>query len=149
MLSAPNHPLWIVVANASRARIMERVRPGEPLLQREDRVHPASRQHAGATERDGPGQTIAGRSGLAPRTDPRTRERRSFAHELATCLQVHARDHAMGSLVVYASKPFMGALLAELDPPLQRRVHLQVGVDMTTWPLAQIEDRLQRDLHAR
>lgn len=144
MLPALQYPLWIVVANASRARIMARDRPGEPLLQREDRVHPASRQHPRQTERDHPGQTIAGRSGLAPRTDARTRERNSFAHELADCLQDH--HHSMGDLVVYASNPFMGTLMAQLDTQLQRRVRLHEAVDMTNWPLAQIEARLQRDL---
>lgn len=142
------YPLWIVVANASRARIMARERPGEPLMQCEDRVHPASRQHPRQTERHLPGQTIAGRSGLAPRTDARTRERDAFAHELADCLQDHQQHNSMGDLVVYASNPFMGALMGQLDAQLQRRVRLHEAVDMTGWPLAQIEARLQRDLNA-
>ena len=146
MLPALQYPLWIVVANASRARIMARERPGEPLLQREDRVHPASRQHPRQTERHLPGQTIAGRSGLAPRTDARTRERNSFAHELADCLQDHQQHNSMGDLVVYASNPFMGALMAQLDAQLKGRVRLHEAVDMTNWPLPQIEARLQRDL---
>lgn len=146
MLPALQYPLWIVVANASRARIMARERPGEPLLQREDRVHPASRQHPRQAERDHPGQTIAGRSGLAPRTDARTRERNSFAHELADCLQDHHQHNSMGDLVVYASNPFMGTLIAQLDAQLRRHVRLHDAVDMTNWPLAQIEARLQRDL---
>ena len=146
MPPAFHYPLWIVVANASRARIMARDRPGEPLMQREDRVHPASRQHPRQAERDLPGQSIAGRSGLAPRTDARTRARQSFAHELAECLQDHHQHNSMGDLVVYASNPFMGTLIAQLDAQLQRRVRLHEAVDMTNWPLAQIEARLQRDL---
>lgn len=141
-----HYPLWIVVANASRARIMERKHPHEPLLQREDREHPASREHPRESERNLPGQTIFGRSGLTPHTDARTRERVSFAHELADCLQSHGRQNAIGDLVVYASNPFMGALMAQLDAQLQRRVRLHAAVDMTGWPLTQIEERLQRDL---
>ena len=61
-------PLWVVVANASRARILLRERASSPLLLREERQHAAGRMHPLAQERTPHGQTIGGRSGLALRT---------------------------------------------------------------------------------
>jgi len=140
------YPLWIVVANASRARIMERRQVGEPLLQREDRVHPASRQHARELTSEGPGHSIAGRSALAPRVSVRERERRDFAHELAHVLRKHWHQHEIGDLVVYASNPFLGEMLAQLNGPVGCKVKAHEAVDMTSWPLSQVEARLARDL---
>lgn len=140
------YPVWIVVANASRARIMERRHAGEPLLQREDRVHPASRQHPREGQADLPGHTIGGRSALAPRISVRVRERRDFAHELAHVLRSHWHQHEIGDLVVYASNPFLGEMLAQLNGPVGCKVKAHEAVDMTTWPLSQIEARLHRDL---
>lgn len=140
------YPVWIVVANASRARIMERRQAGEPLLQREDRVHPASRQHPRAALAELPGHTIGGRSALAPRITLRERERKEFAHELAYCLRGHWRQNEIGDLVVYASNPFLGEMLAQLNGPVGCKVKAHEAIDMTSWPLSQIEARLERDL---
>ena len=38
-------PVWIVVANGSRARVLQRNGQGEPLVELRDWVHPATRQH--------------------------------------------------------------------------------------------------------
>ncbi len=142
------YPFWVLVANASRARILERPRASSPLLLREERTHPAGRLHPLEQERTPHGQTLAGRSGLALRTPVRQRERHVFAHELAALLRTHCLAHDIGDLAVYASSPFLGDLTHSLDSALVRRLKVRQAVDLTSWSLPRIEARLLRDLTA-
>ncbi|MFM8691818.1 MAG: host attachment protein [Limnohabitans sp.] len=139
-------PLWVVVANASRARIFLRERASSPLLLREERQHAAGRRHPLALERTPHGQTIGGRSGLALRTPQRERERHVFAHELASALRSHCLAHDVGDLVVYASNPFLGDLVHGLDNGLLRRLKVRQALDLTRWTVSRIEERLALDL---
>lgn len=61
---------WILVANASHARLFERSSFNEPLVEVADWLKPESRMQARETERAPLGHSVVGRAGLAPRSDP-------------------------------------------------------------------------------
>ena len=85
-------PIWVVVANGSMARLLERD-PAKPQawVEKECLTHPQSRLQGAEAGQEPAGHSIAGRSGLAPRSEPHAHERRKFAQQVA-----HAVKGAMG-----------------------------------------------------
>ena len=135
--------VWAIVANSSIARVLERstAEPGH-WLEVECLMHPQSRLQGAEAGHDLPGHSIAGRSGLAPRSDPREHERREFAQQVAQVLKVAVGAHRVGRIVVFASNPFLGELLAHLDDESRKRVSESHALDLTGLGLQALEQRL-------
>ncbi len=138
---------WIVIANAARARILERSGPRGPFVEIADLVHPESRQHGRALDRDRPGHspgTGPGQAGTQfdPRTDARDRERLRFAREVAAAVDAgHAGGRCQG-VVLVASDPFLGLLKAELGANARAAVLRTVAHDYTALPTDALAVRL-------
>ncbi len=136
---------WILVANASHARLFERSTFAEPLVELADWVNPASRTQARETERAPLGQSLAGRAGLAPRADLKQLHRSAFAQVLARHLHEALLDQRMKSLALMVSNPFMGELLAHLDASVQKAIGAQHVLDLTALNLTELDKRLRTD----
>ena len=136
---------WILVANASHARLFERRSFTEPLHELADWVNPASRTQAWETERAPLGQSMAGRAGLAPRADLKQLHRSAFAKDLATHLREALIGQRMKSLALIASNPFMGELLAHLDDSVEKVVAARHVLDLTSLNLTELDKRLRTD----
>lgn len=129
---------WLVVANSARARVLEETdRPGV-YTHRADLVHPQSRQKGIELGSDRPGQAhveggVHGSGGTAypPRTDAREREHERFARELAAVLDEGLAHGDCGGLVLVASNPFLGRLLASLGDAARAAVLRTVPADYT------------------
>lgn len=138
---------WVVIANAARARILERNGSRGPLVEIADLVHPESRQHGRALDRDRPGHspgTGPGQAGTQfdPRTDPRERERRRFAREVAAAIDAgHAGGRCQG-VVLVASDPFLGLVKAELGTQARAALRRTVAHDYTALSTDALADRL-------
>jgi hypothetical protein len=95
-------PTWIVIADGSRARLFEQMQPAGPWRELRAWVNPASRLRTESLAFDQLGRASKGHPGATsyvPRTTPRQREHRRFAHELARHLEgsvqrVEGRDFA-------------------------------------------------------
>jgi hypothetical protein len=77
---------WILVANASQAKLYANTGPKKGLALVKDMKHPESREKAADLVSDRPGQLHSagnGHGARQPRTDPKTNEARHFAQELA------------------------------------------------------------------
>lgn len=138
-------PHWILVANASHARLFERRSFTEPLRELGAWAHPASRTQARETERAPLGQSMAGRAGLAPRTDLKQLHRSAFAKDLAAHLQAALLDHRMTALALVVSNPFLGALLAQLDDAVRKVLVAQHVRDLTALNPSELDKRLRTD----
>lgn len=138
-------PHWILVANASQARLFERSSFTEPLLELADWVNPPSRMPARETERAPLGQSLAGRAGLAPRTDLKQLHRSAFAQDLAAHLREAALIQRMTQLALVVSNPFMGELLKHLDASVQKALCAQHVLDLTSLSLTDLDQRLRTD----
>lgn len=136
---------WILVANASQARILERTSFTEPLVEVVDWLHPESRMRASETERSSLGQSQAGRSGLAPRSDLKQQHRSDFAKTLAAYLQEAVLSHRISRLALVVSNPFMGELLAHLDSSVQKALVAQHVLDLTSLNTTDLEHRLRNE----
>ena len=89
-------PDWILVANYTRARIVQR-QPGVAMEVLESFVHPAARGQ--------PGGALV---------DARHKEYTQFAHELAQYLEAEARRDRFGALILFAPPSFLEELRAAI-----------------------------------
>lgn len=142
-------PLWIVVANASLARCLEWTKAGEPMVPLTTLEHPESRLHAEALKTAQPERAMkddAGRVSFVPRTEPKDRERTEFAREVAKYLQAGAATNRYRGVVLLASNPFLGELLAQLDDGVRRWVTETHAIDLTSFGLSELEARVREQL---
>lgn len=138
------HPLWIVVANGSRARVLQRLQHNQPLTELKDWVHPATRQHrqdmVGHHRQSG----IQGRSGLAERQAFQDQERAAFAGEICQWLLDALNQRQVDRIALLSSNPFLGELVAHGQGALQRHLHATHPVDLTRLPLDELDTRLRQ-----
>ena len=138
-------PVWILVANGSRARLLQRDRLADPLFEVKDWVHPQTRQHAGTQEGEHRTSGIKERSGLAPRQTPKDHERAQFAREICEWLHKGVSTHHIGAVAVFASNPFLGELMSHGNGPLQQHLCASHALDLTQLTMPELDQRLQRE----
>lgn len=138
-------PIWIVVANGSRARLLQRDRPGQPLFEVMDWVHPSTRQHhapAAGTHRS---SGIGGRSGLLTGPPVKDRERAQFARAIGQWLDEGIGQHRVGAIAVFASNPFLGELMSHGHAAWKQHVCASHPLDLTPLGMTELDDRLRRE----
>jgi len=139
-------PHWILVANASHARIFSRESPTAPLIPLANMEHPESRLKGSDLADDRPGHEAtdhsSGGNRYEPRSDVRRKEHQRFAHEIAERLDAGLAAQEFNTLWLCASNPFMGELKAQLSDAVDKHVHLALETDLTSFGLAEIEQRL-------
>jgi protein required for attachment to host cells len=144
---------WLVIANASRARVLEdsglqgAKRRATPYVHVADLVHPQSRQKGMALDDDRPGHAHAeggGQAGTsyAPHTDPRQREHDRFAREVAQMLDEGIAAHRCAGLVLVASSPFLGQLKVHLGEQARKAIVHTLDADYTSLTDAELAARL-------
>jgi protein required for attachment to host cells len=128
---------WLVVANASRARVLEETDKPGAYVHRADLVHTQSRQKGidlgGERPGHGEGATHGpGSAAYQPRTDVRDREHDRFAREVATVLNDGIAAGQCAGLVLVASNPFLGLLKSHLGEQARKAVLRTVASDYTS-----------------
>jgi protein required for attachment to host cells len=133
---------WILVCDASRARLLEEKTKGNGFSVLESFEHPESRARvrdlmADAAGRKPVGPVPAGRNGgpsaaygrpgAAPDTDPKEVEAVKFARELAGVLEKGLNDHAYQHLVIVAPPHFLGTMKGTVSTQVEK--HLEVTID--------------------
>jgi protein required for attachment to host cells len=140
-------PQWIVVANASIARLFRRDSPTDPLVSLVTLEHPQSRLKGSQLADDRPGHEAtdnsSGGNRYEPRADVRRKEHRHFAREVAEQLDDGLAGNEFDSLWLFVSNPFLGELNAQLSAAVAKKVQLAHATDFTSLTLAEIEHRLQ------
>jgi hypothetical protein len=125
--------IWIVTANAARARVFERDPRTAAIEETLSLAHPASRRRGAELETDRPGQvqrgysaTSRGSTQLEPPLSPHERERAKFAHELAGYLEAEVLAHRCPGWLLFASDPFFGDLKGQLGDAAR---HVLLGAE--------------------
>ena len=139
--------LFIVLANASRARLFSRDnRLTAELIPLASLSHPESRLPGHELAGDRPGRHATDRSSgsnrYEPRSDVRRHEHTKFAHDIAEVLRSRWLPGEFDSLWLLASDPFLGELKAALGSAMAAHVKLTRAVDWTSLELTEIEDKL-------
>jgi protein required for attachment to host cells len=138
---------WLVVANASRARVLEESGAPGTFVHVADLLHPESRQKGTDLGGDRPGHVDRIGHGLssgayAPHTDPREREHDHFAREVATLLDDGIASGRCAGLLLVASNPFLGHLKAHLGEQARKAIVRTVSKDYTTLRDDELAERL-------
>jgi protein required for attachment to host cells len=141
---------WVLLANAARARLLERDHDNGALRELTTFVHPDSRLKASTTEHDRAGQGAhgAGRAHFEPPTSPREREQQHFAEQLAQHLEEAARANRMPGFALIASSPFLGRLRAALGSAAAARLTQHADRDLTGFVGRELELRVTELLPA-
>ena len=137
---------WIVLANASHARLFSRDSAADPLIPLETMEHPESRLKGSQLADDRRGHEAtdhsSGGNRYEPRIDVRRKEHLRFAREIAHRLDAGLADGAFSVLWLFASSPFLGELKAQLSDAVNKRVQHALDSDLTALGLSEIEQRL-------
>ncbi len=144
------HRTFVLVANASRARLFEREQGTGVLTLVEEREHPESRAKNADLVSDKPGRTFPGsthteRAGMEEPTIPKRHEAEVFARELADDLSRRHNEHTIGELVITAPPGFLGMLRGALGTHSNKvsdRVMLWLDKDYTQQDPRTIAERL-------
>jgi protein required for attachment to host cells len=137
---------WALVADAQRARILERPSPAGVWTERAEEElrqdNPPSRDQG--SDRPGRTQESVGmaRHAVEPRQDPHDAAKAAFARHLAERLEAAARQGRYDRLLLVAPPAFLGLLRAALGDAARRRLHGSLDKDVAHAALADIAAHL-------
>jgi len=139
-------PDWILVANASEARLLQR-QPGHPLALLQAFHHPESRRHSSELGDDASGRQagdrLYGSAAFEPRLSPHKKEHLHFAQALAGVLEQGADAGTCERIHLFAASPFLGELKAALHEGARARLAGAHDLDLSALSAVQIEERLR------
>jgi protein required for attachment to host cells len=141
---------WVVVANASKARVLEESDTAGAYAHVADMVHPQSRQKGSELADDRPGHMPGpsahgtGSSALDTRDGPREREHDLFAREVAAALNSGIAAGRCAGLVLVASNPFLGHLKEHLSEQAKKQLLRTVAADYTALEERELTERLSQ-----
>jgi protein required for attachment to host cells len=138
--------IWILVADAGRARILSKIEGIKRLSLVQAIDNPLGRARNMDLVTDHPGRLQKGGSGVMsdmdPRTDPHEQKAIEFAHQLNKLLYSAAIQGEYGLLAVIAPAHFLGLLRAGMKPATNHRMVLHQANDFTHLTLSELELRL-------
>ncbi len=136
---------WILVADASRARIFAETDGRQPLEAILSLDHPLSK--TSDMVRDSLPRTFdsagEGRHAIAPKTDPHRAEKRSFAIELAGRLHDEAAKRSYDQLILIAPPQMMGDFRQALSDAVRARLRRELVLDLTHASASEIAERIR------
>ncbi|MBD5804189.1 Protein required for attachment to host cells [Azoarcus sp. Aa7] len=136
---------WILVANASLAKLYANLGPNKGLTLVKELIHPESRQKNSelVTDRAGASPSAGNASGSKQaQTPPKTHEAKVFAQEIAQELYKGRATNAFGRAIVFAPPAFMGMLNSVLDSPTAQLITDRFEKDYTKEPEPVLRERL-------
>lgn len=153
---------WILVSDASRARLLRAGPQQDGLVQLDAFEHPDSRAHVRdlvsdaqgrkpvgpvpASPAHGPTGVAHGRPGAEPDTDPKEVEAQKFARELAEVLEKGLVDRAYDRLFLIAAPHFLGLLRRAVSTQVEKQIAVTLDKDLTRADLGELAERLEADL---
>ncbi len=137
---------WILVANASHAKLYSNKGPNKGLELVKELDHPESREKAAELVSDRVGN-FAGSGSYAQATPPKEHEAERFALELAHELEQGRVSNAYEKLVVVTSAHFMGLLNGRITQQVKGKVTESITKDYTHLPLKELTGHLANHLN--
>jgi protein required for attachment to host cells len=135
---------WIVVADSSRARILEIPGREREVRELEDFVNPSGRLQARELQADADGRYYAkGGAGqpahaAEPRTDPVQHEVELFAKRLGEFIEKGRVNQRFGNLCLIAPPKFLGLLRESLGKDARKLVSKEIAKDLSQLDAAAI-----------
>ncbi len=137
---------WVLVANASRARLLVAETPVGGLSEVEDFIHTQTRLHDRDLISDRPGRAFdsagEGRHAMEQKTDPKKQEAINFAKQLGEHLETARHKGEFGKLVLVAAPAFLGLLRENLHPNTLKSVTVEIDKDWVALNPSQLRGQL-------
>lgn len=140
---------WILVANASLAKLYANLGPNKGLKLVKELIHPESRQKNAELVTDRPGSMAgaAGAGSMQPQTLPKQHQAKVFAQEIAHELYHGRATNAFKRAIIVAPPAFMGMLNTVLDGPTSQLVTDRFEKDYTKTPEPELAARLSGTIY--
>ena len=140
---------WILVANASRAKILttDNLRVGKLDIMREF-AHPESRKKGLelAADKQGSYRTDEdGHGSYSSKSDPKEVEAERFALELVNELKSGLGHNQFGELVIVASAHFYGLLKKHFQPSADLKI-IHVSKDYTQCDVLDLHEKIKKEI---
>ncbi len=137
---------WILIADATRARILKNDGPGRGIEAVEGLVFRSEHRKLGEIMADRPGRVFesAGslRHGLEYASDAVREDDRAFAKSLVSVLQNALGRKEYDRLVIVASNRMLGEIRAALPEKVKASVYAEIGKDLTQIPNSDLPKHL-------
>lgn len=127
---------WILIADASRARLYSTTARNAPLKLEEAFDYVPGREKASDIESDEPGRySRAGKGGILSAMEPGTPvhkvEERRFAAKLAEMLHKGLLAKSYDGVALFAAPEFLGFLRQSLDDQVRKHLLVSIPKDLT------------------
>lgn len=135
---------WIMVANASQAKLFTNDGPKRGLKLIKEFLHPASREKTSNLVSDRSGAYGgAGHGAVGQPADPKHHEAERFAQEVSKELEVGRLKNAYDRLILVASAPFMGLVNNHLPGQVRSKLSQSIDKDYTRLPVKDLAGHLE------
>lgn len=137
--------IWVVVADASRARIFSAEKPADGLTEIEAFSNPEGRLHEGDLVSDRGGRISSGegaRHGYGAGNHAKDDLTNRFAAEVCKRLEKGRTGHAFERLYVLAAPTFLGMLRKHQPDSLRALIREEIATDLSTQPPERIRAQL-------
>lgn len=151
-------PTWVLVADASRARLFQYDGFGAAIKLLKEWTHDGSRLKNHDLLSDRPGRVMqshggphpghGSHSGMEKAHSPKEVEHEHFARELQHELEHSLSVNAYGRLILVANPEFLGMLRHVASPQVLKHTVASLDKDYTTLGMTELEHRLAPILHA-
>ena len=134
---------WILIADASGARVYSTAAPNQPLQLVHELSNPQARLPTHALVTDAPGRVAkagahGARSATAPQTSAHDEAAEVFARRVAEFLKSELDRGAYTSLALAAAPHFLGMLRSMLDPGVATRLRSTLARELMHIPAADL-----------
>lgn len=133
---------WIMVANASHAKLFTNNGPNRGLELVKEFEHPESREKAAELVSDRIGN-YAGSGSYAQPTSPKEHEADRFAQQIAHELEQGRVSNAYEKLIVVTSSHFMGLLNNRISQQVKNKISESINKDYTQMPVKELTGYLE------
>jgi protein required for attachment to host cells len=149
----PKPIIWVLVADATRARVFQVEQPQQTLAPALDQELIGTNLPSRDIASDRPGRTFdsggQGRHAKEPPTDPARHAQGEFARDVVRLLDERKGNRSFERLIVVAPPQFLGDLRALMSPRLQESISAEIPKDFSKLPLHELQDRLHEVLGAQ
>lgn len=136
---------WIMVANASQAKLFANHGPKKGLQLVKELLHPESREKTSNLVSDRSGANSGpGHGAYIQATDPKQHEAERFAQEVARELDEGRVNNAYDQLILVASAPFMGLVNNRLSGHVRSKLSKSIDKDYTRLPVKDLAGHLEQ-----
>jgi protein required for attachment to host cells len=141
---------WVVVADASRARIFELPPEGPDMPEIVDLVNPSGRAQARELQSDANGRFYAkggagaGGHTAGPKKDPTEHDTELFAKHIGEFLDKSRSQLRYERLILIAPPKFLGLLREKLTGPTHKLVTREIHKDLSQLDARTIREHLER-----